>query len=66
MNNNILILVNHEIVIYNFRKELVFELIKNGFQVFISSPKGKKIDSLVEKGCIHIETHINRQGISIP
>lgn len=65
MNKRVLILVNHEIVIYNFRKELVFELLKEGYEVYISSPKGKKIDILVESGAIHIDTYINRHGISI-
>jgi galacturonosyltransferase len=65
MNKRVLILVNHEIVIYNFRKELVFELLKEGYEVYISSPKGKKIDILVESGAKHIDTHINRHGISV-
>ena len=65
MNKRVLILVNHEIVVYNFRKELVFELLKEGYEVYISSPKGKKIDILVESGAKHIDTHINRHGIRI-
>lgn len=65
MNNKILILVNHEIVVYNFRKELVQALIKNGYDVYISSPNGKKIDYLKSIGAKHIETKIDRHGVNI-
>ena len=65
MHKKILFLVNHDLVIYNFRKELVKSLIDKGYEVFISSPYGKKIDYLVELGCIFLDTKINRHGINI-
>jgi len=65
MNKRILILVNHEIVVYNFRKELVIELLSQGYEVYISSPPGKKIDLLVDMGAKHIDTQINRHGIGV-
>lgn len=65
MNRRVLFLVNHDIVVYNFRKELVEELLDEGYDVFISSPPGKKIDILIKKGCKFIETKINRHGINI-
>lgn len=65
MNKKVLFLVNHDLVIYNFRKELVYELIRQDYTVYISSPYGKKIDFLVEKGCIFIETKFNRHGVNI-
>jgi galacturonosyltransferase len=58
----VLILVNHEIVIYNFRKELVERLLEDGHRVIISSPGGEKIDKLVELGSEHDEVFINRHG----
>src|SRR5699024_1728395 len=61
----VLILVNHDVVIYNFRKELVEELIKNNYKVYISSPYGKKIDYLIDMGCEYIETNIKRHGTNI-
>lgn len=64
MNNKILILVNHDLVIYNFRKELVEKLIENGYDIYISSPNGERIDYFVQIGCNFIETKINRHGIS--
>lgn len=60
----ILILVNHEIVIYNFRRELVERLLKDGHRVIISSPGGEKIEKLVEMGSEHDEVEMNRHGIN--
>lgn len=60
----ILILVNHEIVIYNFRKELVERLLYEGHQVIISSPPGPKIDKLVALGCKHVTLDIQRHGLN--
>jgi len=37
-NKKVLILVNHDVVIYNFRLELVERLLKEGYEVHISSP----------------------------
>lgn len=61
----VLILVNHDIVIYNFRKEIVERLIKEGYKVYISSPYGERIDDLVEMGCEFIETKIERHGLNL-
>lgn len=62
MNKRILILVNHEIVIYNFRKELVKKLIENGYEVYIASPTGEKIEKLKEMGCKFKEIIFDRHG----
>src|SRR5690625_49090 len=61
----ILFLVNHDIVIYNFRKELVERLLEEGYEVYISSPYGERIDYLTSMGCHYIETKINRHGTNI-
>ncbi len=62
MAKKVLILVNHDVVIYNFRKELVGRLLSDGNQVVISSPYGERIDDLVEMGCKYIEAKIERHG----
>lgn len=62
MKKKILFLVNHDIVIYNFRKELVERLLLEGNEVYISSPYGKRIDYLVGIGCQYIPIEINRHG----
>ena len=48
----VLILVNHDVVIYNFRRELVDRLLDDGYEVYISSPYGERIDELIGMGCI--------------
>ena len=60
----ILFLVNHEIVIYNFRLELVERLIHDNYEVHISSPYGEKIEELMELGAIHHAVQINCHGLN--
>ena len=61
----ILILVNHDVVIYNFRKELVERLLKDNYEVYISSPYGERINDLVNMGCKYIEANISRHGTNV-
>ena len=58
----ILFLVNHDVVIYNFRYELVEALREAGHDVVISSPDGEKIRDLEAIGCRYIETEVSRHG----
>lgn len=62
MSKKVLFLVNHDVVIYNFRKELVERLIEEGYEVIISSPYGPKIDELINMGCVYSEIDIERHG----
>lgn len=64
MKKKVLILVNHDVVIYNFRKELVERLLEEGYRVIISSPYGERIDDLVAMGCEYIDSVIERHGIN--
>lgn len=57
-----LILVNLDVTIYNFRRELVEELLKNDYEVIISSPSGEKIKYFTDLGCKHIEVAVDRHG----
>lgn len=61
----ILILVNHDVVIYNFRKELVWELLADGYEVYLSSPKGERIALLQERGVNYIPTTVDRHGTNV-
>lgn len=63
-NNRVLILVNHDIVIYNFRKELIERLLKENYEIYISSPYGERIEKLKEIGCNYIDTSIDRHGMN--
>lgn len=60
--SKVLFLVNHDVVIYNFRLELVEHLIAEGHQVVISSPYGERIEDLKKIGCEYYEINISRHG----
>jgi len=62
VKDKVLFLVNHDIVIYNFRKEIVERLLSEGYEVIISSPYGERIDELIEMGCEFVEVEMNRHG----
>lgn len=58
----VLFLVNHDVVIYNFRRELVERLLSEGYEVIISSPYGERIELLKELGCQYVEVKLDRHG----
>ncbi|ACV64772.1 glycosyl transferase group 1 [Desulfofarcimen acetoxidans DSM 771] len=64
MSKRILILSNHFITLYNFRKELIVYLVKCGHEVIISLPKAKENIFFSDLGCKVIETHVDRRGIN--
>lgn len=60
----ILFLVNHDVVIYNFRLEIVERFITDGHEVHISSPYGERIDDLVRLGSKYHEIKMDRHGLN--
>lgn len=64
MKKKVLILVNHEITIFNFRKELIERLIEEGYDVYLSFPRGERIPYFEKLGCHYIETNVDRHGIN--
>lgn len=58
----ILVLANHVLGIYSFRRELIQSLIDEGHEVYISAPKDDKMEYFTKMGCKCIETPINRRG----
>ena len=64
MKKKILFLVNHDVVIYNFRLELVEKLLSEGYEVHISSPYGERIDDLKELGAIHHDIIMDCLGMN--
>ena len=60
----ILFLVNHDIVIYNFRLEIVERFLNDGHEVYISSPYGERIDDLVALGAKFCEIKMTRHGMN--
>ena len=63
MGKRILFLVNHEVVIYNFRLEIVERLLHDGHEVHISCPSGERVDDLVKLGAIHHPIVMDRHGM---
>lgn len=61
----VLFLVNKDNVVYNFRKELVYALLDRGYEVYISSPYGSKIDMLTAKGAKYVPLEIDRRGKNV-
>jgi galacturonosyltransferase len=64
MGERVLILSNHFITLYNFRKELIDKLIQEGHIVYLSMPKSNENSYFSNKGCKIIETPVNRRGIN--
>lgn len=67
MKPKILILANSVNGLYNFRSELVEELLNNNLKVYFSVPHKSshdKVKLLEEMGAIHIQTPIDRRGIN--
>lgn len=58
----ILLLANHDVAVYNLRKELVKKLIDTGYEVIVSSPYGERIELLKKMGCKYQKTEIDRHG----
>ncbi|WP_430790425.1 glycosyltransferase family 4 protein [Virgibacillus flavescens] len=58
----VLILANHFITIYAFRKELVEELLKSGNEVYLALPESEENVFFEKIGCKVIDTPIDRRG----
>lgn len=59
----VMLLGNHAFVIYNFRKELIQQLLKDGYEVYLSMPyDDDKVPKMIKWGCKFIETNVDRRG----
>lgn len=58
----VLILVNRDFVLYNFRLELVERLLAEDYEVFISLPYGERVDEMVGMGCHFYPIVIDKRG----
>jgi galacturonosyltransferase len=58
-------LCNHFVPLYNFRKELIEQLLRDGYELYISLPRADENARLIEMGCTLIETPIDRRGTNI-
>lgn len=62
-NMKILILANNDVGLYQFRRELIEELLKQN-TVVISCPEGELIEPFLERGCVFHNTPVDRRGIN--
>lgn len=60
----VLILINSDIGLYNFRKELIQELINNNYEINLSLPEGERVLPLVQLGCKYFRSDIDRRGVN--
>lgn len=58
-----MILANFDVGLYQFRKELIEELLKEN-EVIISLPYGELVEPLKKMGCKFIDTPVDRRGIN--
>ena len=64
MGKSVLILANSDSGLYEFRREVIIALQKEGYRVHVSVPDtgyAKKIDAL---GCVRYETQLDRRGMN--
>lgn len=59
----IMILANFDVGLYQFRKELIEEFLKEN-EVIISLPYGELVEPLKNMGCKFIDTPVDRRGIN--
>lgn len=64
MKTRVLLLSNHFITLYYFRRELIERLLSEGYDVLLSLPPSKKNAFFVSLGCKIIETPMERRGIN--
>ncbi|MDD6022895.1 MAG: glycosyltransferase, partial [Oscillospiraceae bacterium] len=59
----ILVLTNYDVGLYQFRKELLGELLKE-HSVVISLPYGELVEPLIAMGCRFVDTPVDRRGVN--
>lgn len=60
----ILVMVNRDFVLYNFRIELVERLLTENYKVYICLPYGEKVDKMVAMGCKYVPVEIDKRGMN--
>lgn len=60
----IVILSNHDAYTYNFRREIIQNLMDENFKIFIVLPFGEKVLDLERMGCVCIDLPLDRRGMN--
>lgn len=58
----VLVMVNRDFVLYNFRLELIERLLAEQYQVYISLPYGALVEEMKCMGCQYVNTPIDKRG----
>lgn len=61
----IVLLSNHHVYTYNFRKEIIQALLNEGHDVHLVLPYGEKVDNLIEMGCTFTNISLDRHGTNV-
>lgn len=64
MNKTVMVLTNSDSGLYDFRKELLQNLVEKGFRVLVSVPDGSYKERIQKLGCEYIVTNFNRRGMN--
>ena len=59
----ILVLANFDLGLYQFRRELIYELLKDN-EVYIALPYGALVELFKNVGCVFIDTPMERRGLN--
>lgn len=62
--SKVLMMSNHFIALYAFRKELIERLVADGHTVYLSLPESEDNKYFTDLGCIIVPTEIDRRGIN--
>ena len=60
----VLFLSNHFITLYSFRKEIINEMVKQGYELYLSLPEDEDNKYFENLGCKIILTKIDRRGVN--
>ena len=60
----IVVLANSDLIIFKFRKELMAELQKNGYSIYIIAPDGQYTEKLLNMGLYCKNVPTDRRGIN--
>ncbi|MBQ2986519.1 MAG: glycosyltransferase family 4 protein [Tyzzerella sp.] len=61
----VLMLTDHHVDMYNWRRELICDLLDRGHEVHIALPYGEKVELLKQMGCIYTPISIERRGKNV-
>ena len=62
--DTVVLIGNHYIVIYNFRKELIQSLIRQGYRVVVLLPCTEEAEKIRELGCELVDVPVDRRGMN--